>query len=89
MSNPKKIPLRRCLGCYEMKPKQSLIRAVRSPEGQVSLDTTGKANGRGAYLCPDPDCLQKLRKRRGLERAFQCAIDPAVYAALEEALAHD
>jgi len=78
--------MRKCLGCNEMKPKRELIRAVRSPEGAVSLDRTGKANGRGAYMCPDPECFKKLRKRRGLERAFKCQVPVEVYEALEAQL---
>jgi predicted RNA-binding protein YlxR (DUF448 family) len=84
--HPKKIPLRKCLGCNEMKPKRELIRVVRSPEGTVALDKTGKANGRGAYLCPSAECLKKLRKRKGLERAFKCQVSPEVYEALEASL---
>ena len=80
---PKKIPLRQCLGCREMKPKRELIRVVRSPEGVVSLDFQGKAPGRGAYICPDPECLKKARKSRALERAFDTAIPAEVYDALE------
>lgn len=81
---PKKIPMRQCLGCREMKPKGELIRVVRSPEGEISLDFRGKKPGRGAYLCPAPDCLAKAKKGRALERAFSAQVDQAVYAALEE-----
>ncbi len=80
---PKKIPLRQCLGCREMKPKSELIRVVRSPEGEVSLDFRGKKPGRGAYLCPDPACLAKAKKSRAIERAFSAPVGPEVYAALE------
>ena len=79
----RKIPLRRCVGCYEMKPKRDLVRVVKSPEGAISLDKTGKANGRGAYMCPDAECLKKLKKRRGLDRAFKCAVPQEVYEGLE------
>ena len=79
---PKKIPRRQCLGCREMKPKRELIRVVRSPEGEIRLDFKGKANGRGAYLCPDPECLKKAVKARALERAFSTQIPPEVYEAL-------
>lgn len=79
---PKKIPMRQCLGCREMKPKQELIRVVRSPEGEISLDFRGKAPGRGAYLCPDPGCLKKAMKSRALERAFSAAIPPELYERL-------
>ncbi|NCE64724.1 YlxR family protein [Pseudoflavonifractor sp. 524-17] len=81
---PKKIPMRQCLGCREMKPKRELIRVVRSPEGEVSLDFKGKKPGRGAYLCPDPACLKRAKKSKGLERAFSVQIPEEVYASLEE-----
>lgn len=81
---PKKIPLRQCLGCREMKPKSELIRAVRSPEGEVSLDFKGKKPGRGAYVCPNPECLKRVRKSRALERAFSAPLPDQVWAALEE-----
>ncbi len=81
---PKKIPLRQCLGCREMKPKKELIRVVRSPEGAVSLDFKGKLPGRGAYVCPDPACLAKARKSRALERAFSTQLPPEVWEALEK-----
>ena len=80
---PKKIPLRQCLGCREMKPKRELIRVVKSPEGDVSLDFKGKKPGRGAYLCPDRECLRRARKARSLERAFSVPLPEEVYAALE------
>lgn len=80
---PKKIPMRQCVGCREMKPKRELTRVVRSPEGEISLDFKGKKPGRGAYVCPDPACLARARKSRALERAFEVAIPPEVYAALE------
>ncbi len=76
----KKIPMRRCLGCNESKPKKELIRVVRSPEGAISLDFRGKANGRGAYVCPDPACLKKAIKAKALERALDTAIPEEVYA---------
>lgn len=69
-----------------MKPKRDLIRVVRSPEGVIALDKTGKSNGRGAYICPDPACFKTLKKRRGLERSFKCPVDGSVYEALEAAL---
>ena len=80
---PKKIPLRQCLGCREMKPKGELIRVVRSPEGEISLDFRGRKPGRGAYLCLDPNCLARARKGRAIERAFSAQVDPEVYEALE------
>ena len=80
---PKKIPLRQCVGCREMKPKKELIRVVRSPEGQVSLDFKGKLPGRGAYLCPDPACLARAKKSRALERDFSAQLPDEVWAGLE------
>ena len=81
---PKKIPLRQCVGCREHKPKAEMIRVVRSPEGEVSLDFKGKKPGRGAYVCPDPNCLKKARKSRALERAFSAPLPDEVWAGLEE-----
>lgn len=81
---PKKIPLRQCVGCREMKEKREMIRAVRSPEGSVTLDFKGKAPGRGAYICPNPECLKKAIKSKALERAFGVSIPDEVYAQLEE-----
>ena len=81
----KKIPMRQCLGCREMKPKKEPIRVVHSPdESAISLDFQGKAPGRGAYLCPDAACLKKAIKSRALERAFSAAIPPEIYSHLEE-----
>ena len=79
---PKKIPMRQCLGCREMKPKKELIRVVKNPEGEVSLDFKGKKPGRGAYVCPDSECLKRARKSRALERAFSAPIPDEVYDAL-------
>ena len=81
---PKKIPVRQCLGCREHKPKPDLIRVVRSPEGEVSLDFKGKKPGRGAYVCHDPECLKKARKSRALERAFSAPLPDEVWEQLEE-----
>ena len=80
----KKIPMRQCLGCREMKPKRELIRVVRSPEGEIHLDLRGKANGRGAYVCPDPNCLQKAVRSKAVERAFSTRIPEDVYQSLRE-----
>ncbi len=85
----RKIPVRRCCGCGEGKPKKELVRIVRSPEGEVSLDTTGKKAGRGAYLCPNAACLAKARKKKSLERALAVAIPPEVYEAMEASLADE
>ncbi|MCR5599673.1 MAG: YlxR family protein [Ruminococcus sp.] len=76
---PKKIPMRMCLGCNEMKPKKELIRVVKSPEGEISLDFKGKAAGRGAYICRSAECLEKARKARRFEKQFSCKIDDSVY----------
>ena len=75
----KKIPMRMCLGCNEMKPKMELIRVVRSPEGEISLDFKGKAAGRGAYICRSAECLEKARKARRFEKSFSCKIEESVY----------
>ena len=83
----KKIPERLCVGCQEKHPKKELIRIVRSPEGTFSVDRTGKKSGRGAYICPKAECLEKARKGHRLERSFACAIDAAVYDALAAELA--
>ena len=80
----KKIPMRQCLGCRELKPKRELIRAVRSPEGEISLDFKGKLPGRGAYLCPDPECLKKAVKAKALERAFSSLIPDEIYEQLQK-----
>ena len=81
---PKKIPLRQCVGCREMKPKKELVRVVRSPQGEISIDTKGKAPGRGAYVCPSQQCLKKAIKSKALERAFSCAITEDVYQGLAD-----
>ena len=80
----KKTPLRKCTGCGEMKPKKELVRVVKSPEGEVSLDLTGRKPGRGAYVCPRVDCLRMARKARRLEKAFSCPIPAEVYDRMEE-----
>lgn len=86
---PKKIPMRMCLGCNEMKPKKELIRVVKSPEGEISLDFTGKKSGRGAYICRSVECFNKARKGRRLEKAFSCKIDAGVYDAMAEELGNE
>lgn len=75
MPKPRKIPMRMCVGCREMKPKKELLRAVRSPEGQVSLDPSGKKPGRGAYCCYNADCLRRAIKQRQLDRALEASLD--------------
>ena len=67
----RKIPTRKCIGCGELKEKNQLVRIVRSKEGEISLDMTGKKNGRGAYICPDPQCLKQAFKKKGLDRSFK------------------
>ena len=79
---PRKIPMRMCVGCREMKEKKELIRVVRSPEGDVSLDPTGKKSGRGAYVCRDPNCLKRAIKQRQLERQLDAALSPETAEAL-------
>ena len=96
---PKKIPMRMCTGCGEMKPKKELVRVVRAPERtdengnplppESSLDLTGKKPGRGAYLCRNPECLRLARKARRLERAFSCQIPNEVYDRMEEEIGQD
>ena len=78
----KKIPMRQCLGCREMKPKRELIRAVRSPEGVISLDFKGKNPGRGAYVCKNADCLKKAIRSKALDRALEATIPAEVIEAL-------
>ncbi len=85
----KRVPMRMCTGCGEMKPKRELVRVVRSAEGEVSLDLTGRKAGRGAYVCKSPDCLKKARKSKRMERAFASAIPDEVYDRLEEELRKD
>ena len=75
----KKIPMRQCVGCGEMKTKKEMMRVLKTPEGPICLDTTGKKNGRGAYLCYSRECLQKAIKSKGLERSFQMKIPQEVY----------
>ena len=75
----KKIPMRQCVGCREMKAKKELVRVVRSPEGEISLDFRGKAHGRGAYVCPQAECLRRAIKSRALERGLDCQIPQEIY----------
>ena len=82
----KKIPMRQCLGCNEHKPKRELLRVVRSPEGEISLDFVGKKSGRGAYVCPDLRCLKKARKSGRIERSLECRIPDEVYDLMESEL---
>jgi len=82
----KKVPMRQCLGCREMKPKRELIRVVRSPEGEVSLDFTGKKHGRGAYVCHSAECLKRAVKSKALSRALDVPVPQSVVDSLNEAL---
>ena len=82
----KKIPLRKCTGCNEMKPKKELIRVLKTTEEEIILDKTGKKNGRGAYLCNSLDCLKQARKTKGLERSLQVKIPDEIYETLEKEL---
>ncbi|WP_410769215.1 RNase P modulator RnpM [Fontibacillus sp. BL9] len=79
---PRKIPLRKCVACQQMMPKKSLIRVVRSPEGEVSIDLTGKKSGRGAYLCGQVACFKLAHKNRALDRALKAPVGPEVYEQL-------
>ena len=82
----KKVPLRRCAGCNEQKSKKEFVRVVRTPEGQIILDETGKANGRGLYLCPDKKCLLKAKKAGRLQKSLEVAIPDEIWQSLEERL---
>lgn len=82
----KKVSLRRCIGCGEMKDKRELIRVIRTKESEISVDATGKKNGRGAYMCCSSECLKKAIKTRGLERSFKTSIPQDVYIELEKEL---
>jgi len=83
---PKKIPQRTCMGCQAKKDKHELVRIVRSPDGEISVDMTGKKAGRGAYICPEQACLEKVMKSRRLERVLETSISQEVYDRLKEAL---
>ncbi|MGQ9557330.1 MAG: RNase P modulator RnpM [Desulfurispora sp.] len=90
MPRVKKVPQRMCVGCQEMKNKKELIRVVRTPEGRVEIDPTGKRSGRGAYVCPNSACLQKAIKARRLEKSLRHAVDPEITARLlQEIGAHE
>lgn len=80
----KKIPMRQCIGCGEMKSKKEMMRVIKTAEGEIVLDITGKKNGRGAYICKSEACLQKARRTKGLERSFKMSISGEVYDRLEE-----
>lgn len=82
-----KVPQRKCIGCNESKPKKELIRIVKTPEGEMLVDDTGRANGRGAYICNNLECLQKAIKTKGLNRAFKMNVDTDVLIKLSEEMA--
>ena len=82
----KKIPLRQCIGCGEMKGKKEMLRVLRTEDQGIILDATGRKNGRGAYLCPNEDCFLRAAKSKGLERSLKMRIPPEVYESLEEEL---
>ena len=83
MSTGKKVPMRKCVGCGEMKNKKEMMRVLKTAENEIVLDNTGRKNGRGAYLCFSKECLQKAAKNRGLERSLKIAIPKEVYENLE------
>lgn len=80
----KKIPMRQCVGCREMKPKRELIRIIRTSEDEILVDATGKKNGRGAYICPNRECLDQAVKNKGLERSLKIAVPKEIYADFEK-----
>ena len=88
-AKPRKIPMRMCVGCREMKPKMALLRVVKPQDGEAHIDRVGKAPGRGAYVCDDVECLRRARKSRALERALDCRIDAAVFDELERQIGHE
>lgn len=83
LTGVKKVPLRKCTGCGQMKNKKELVRVIRTPEEEIVIDATGRKNGRGAYLCGTLECFEKARKNKGLERSLKMAIPAQVYEALE------
>ena len=86
LSTAKRVPMRQCVGCGEMKPKKELIRVLRTDDGQITLDASGRKNGRGAYLCRNPECLKQAERRKGLERSFQMSIPKEIYESLGKEL---
>ena len=84
----RKFPQRQCIGCGEMKNKKEMIRVLKTPEGEFTLDSTGRKNGRGAYVCPSAECLGKAIKSKGLERSFKMASPKEIYEKLEEEMSH-
>ncbi len=86
MAKVKKVPMRQCIGCHENKPKKELIRVVKTKEGELFIDKTGKKNGRGAYLCDDLNCLTKAIKSKALNRSFKTEIPDEILQALEDSM---
>ena len=86
MQKKKAQPMRKCTGCNEMKEKRELVRIVRDPEGNISVDLTGKKSGRGAYICWDVHCLKKARKSRRIDRSLECTVPDEVYDRMEQEL---
>lgn len=85
----KKIPMRRCTGCGEQRPKKELVRVVKTPDGEILLDLTGKASGRGAYICNNAECLKKARKSKRIDRTFEMTIPDEVYKQMEDKISKD
>ncbi|MDO4345271.1 MAG: YlxR family protein [Eubacteriales bacterium] len=84
MSQTKKIPMRKCVGCQEMKSKKEMMRILHTPEDEIVIDTTGRKNGRGAYLCFSKECFEKAVKSKGLERSLKVKVSPEVYDSLKK-----
>lgn len=84
MAKTKKIPLRMCVACRELKEKRAMLRVVKNSEGKIFIDFSSKAAGRGAYVCDNSECIKKLSKQKILNKVFSCAVDESVYAAIEE-----
>ena len=84
----KKVPMRQCTGCREMKAKRDMIRVIKTAEDEICIDATGRKNGRGAYICPTMECLKQAMKSRGLERSLKTSIPETVYQQLEEEMSH-
>lgn len=84
MSKTKKIPLRMCIACRELKEKMAMLRIVKNQQGEIFLDFSSKAAGRGANICDNPDCIKKLKKQRIINKVFSCQVDDSVYSAIEE-----
>ena len=85
----KRVPLRKCIGCGEMSGKKTLVRIVRSKDGEIAVDVTGKKSGRGAYICREPECFEQVRRQKKLERALKCQIPDEIYDAVKKELSSD